>query len=354
MDNETHLANLRMIISEKGKNIESISSDIQSNFYHEIADDEFRMPPLYSNGNKIKYMLLNYPNLKSDVKSKLGDKIILKWEAFNGTPKDAPPMEVSEPKIPKKTLFEESKEKEPTPEQEIIQTPPIETAEIKNVEKEMASKASIIPSLPEKSHEIEKPVIDKTTPELTAPVKVSLKATTVKKTAVKKTAVKKAAPIKAMPKKTATRKSAVKKVAPKKKPAAFSATRPSGPKKIRQTKKKTLKNDLDDLSRSMKSLEGKIEKMMKAFDGIAVQETTCTKAVKKKVSKKTINRTNAKLIDTDKVIKIITRRKKSGIDVPTLSERTGFDSQKIRNIVYRALKNGLIKRIATGLYVGSV
>jgi len=102
----------------------------------------------------------------------------------------------------------------------------------------------------------------------------------------------------------------------------------------------------------MKSLEGKIEKIMKTFDNIAVQETTRSKSVKKKVSKKTLNKARAKLTGADKVIRIITRRKKSGIDVSTLSERTGLDPQKIRNIVYRALKNGRIKRIATGLYSG--
>ncbi len=247
MDNETHLVNLNKIISEDG---ESVFSDAQNDFYQEIADNVFMMPPLYSNGNKIKYMLWNYPNLKSDIKSKLGYEIISKWKAFNGTPKDKPSMELSAPKIPKKQLSEQSKEREPAPEQDVIQTPPVETPKIINAEK---------------THEMKKPVIDKTAPEPPAPLKVSVKSKPVKKAAAQKAPSPKPAQ-----KKPVTRKSAAKKVTPKKKTSAASATTNSGLKKIKQTKEKTLKNDVDDLSRSMKALEGKIEKMMKTFDSIGL------------------------------------------------------------------------------------
>jgi len=55
---------------------------------------------------------------------------------------------------------------------------------------------------------------------------------------------------------------------------------------------------------------------------------------------------------TDQVLKIIKRFKK-GVDVPTLTERTGFDEKKVRNIVTRAFSQKKIKRVARGIYVGA-
>ncbi len=344
MEKETCLDNLRKIMSEKGENIESFPSDIQNTFYQKIADDVFKMPPLYSNGNKIKYMLWNYPQLKNDIKTILADEIISKWKAFKPTLKDASSMGANDLKNPIKTLFEQSKENKPKPPQKDIQTPQMETSEIKNIEKETDSDDVPIPSQVEKTSAMEKPIIEEPAPESTAPVSVVKNTDTVKKSA----------PSKTTPEKSSTRKPVAKKVVPKKKTATVPTRKTSGIGKKKQNKKNSLKNEVEDLSRNMKSLEGKIERMMKTFDSIAVQETTRTKSVKKKATLKTIKKTSAKLTDTDKVIKIISRRKKSGIDVPSLSEKTGFDSQKIRNIVYRALKNGLIRRIATGLYSGVI
>ncbi len=291
MNDESHLTNLQKIMFEKGEDVASLSSEIQNTFYQEIADNIFFMPSLYSNGFKFKYMLWNYPNLKPDIKSKFGDNIISKLKAFVRKSKDAPPIETSVPKIPDT---------------------------IKPVSEEQA------------------------------PVKFS-----VKENAVKNAVIKKTPPPKPTPKKTPIPKPISNKTAPKKKAAAVSSTKTIVPNNKIQAKKKTLKNDVEDLSKAMKALEGKIEKMMKTFDSIIVKETSKTKSsVKKKTTKKAIKKSNAKLTDTDKVIKIISRRKKSGIDISTLSERTGLNPQKIRNIVYRALKNSLIKRIATGLYAG--
>ncbi len=239
MNNETHLTNLQKIIFEKGENAVSVSAEIQNIFYQEIADDVFMMPPLYSNGIKIKYMLWNYPNLKLEIKSKLEGEIISKFKAFSLRPKDPPSMETRKPKITEKILVEESKEKE------------------------VASEAADMAFPPDKMPDMEKPVSEEPTSESIIPAKVSVKAKTVKKAVAKK-----AASPKPTPKKTATLKSAIKKVAPKKKTAEVSTTKTSGLKKSRQTQKKTLKNDVEDLSKSMKALVDKIEKMMKIFDRI--------------------------------------------------------------------------------------
>ena len=47
----------------------------------------------------------------------------------------------------------------------------------------------------------------------------------------------------------------------------------------------------------------------------------------------------------------IIKRSKKGVDVPTLVKKTGFEDKKIRNIVFKASKQGKIKRAGRGIYV---
>ena len=54
----------------------------------------------------------------------------------------------------------------------------------------------------------------------------------------------------------------------------------------------------------------------------------------------------------DEVLKIIKGHKK-GIDTTKLKSETGFPDSKLRMIVYRAHKQGKIKRIARGVYVSA-
>lgn len=49
----------------------------------------------------------------------------------------------------------------------------------------------------------------------------------------------------------------------------------------------------------------------------------------------------------------IIKRSKKGVDVPTLMKKTGFDENKVRNIISRASKLKKIKRIGRGVYVGA-
>ena len=85
--------------------------------------------------------------------------------------------------------------------------------------------------------------------------------------------------------------------------------------------------------------------------------------VKKAAAKKTaVAKTSAKKASTgkkagqttatDQILKII-KRAKSGVDVPTLKKKTGFDDKKVRNIVFRAAKEGRIKKSGRGVYVGA-
>ena len=57
-----------------------------------------------------------------------------------------------------------------------------------------------------------------------------------------------------------------------------------------------------------------------------------------------------KLTATAEVLKVIKGHKK-GVDIPKLKKKTGFADTKIRAIIYRASKEGKIKRLARGVYV---
>ncbi len=125
-----------------------------------------------------------------------------------------------------------------------------------------------------------------------------------------------------------------------------------------------LKKDLTALRKDFKALEKKMEKLLKAFETSAKpKKVTKAKAVKKAAVKKapakkaTAKKAPAKkktavVTATEQVLNIIKRTKK-GVDVPTLKQKTGFNDKKVRNIVFRAAKEGRIKKSGRGIYVGA-
>ncbi|UCD87718.1 MAG: hypothetical protein JSV01_08235 [Desulfobacterales bacterium] len=142
---------------------------------------------------------------------------------------------------------------------------------------------------------------------------------------------------------------------------------------------KSLKNDLRVVTKELKALAKKTEKVMKAVDKLEkakaapkrkpkakakvrkkapAKRAVAKKAVRKKAvlkkaaPKKAASRKGAALTATDQVLKIIKRTKK-GVDAPTLMKKTGFEDKKIRNILMRASKQGKIKRAARGIYVAA-
>ena len=126
-----------------------------------------------------------------------------------------------------------------------------------------------------------------------------------------------------------------------------------------------LKKDLQAVKRDIKALEKKLEKLLKAYEPVTkVKKVTKKKAVKKAKTvkkaptkkapaKKAIARKKVpQATATDKILRIIKRSKK-GVDVLTLKEKTGFDDKKVRNIIFRASKEGKIKKSGRGIYVGA-
>ena len=60
----------------------------------------------------------------------------------------------------------------------------------------------------------------------------------------------------------------------------------------------------------------------------------------------------AAITDTAQILDII-KRSKRGLDVATLGQKTGFDDTKIRNVLYKAFREGIIKRAGRGIYLGA-
>lgn len=123
-----------------------------------------------------------------------------------------------------------------------------------------------------------------------------------------------------------------------------------------------LKRDLQAVKKDIKALEKKMENLLKAFEKPPKAKATKKlerKSVKARVkraaaAKKTISRKKAakKMTSTDQVLKIIKRSRK-GVNVPTLKAKTGFEDKKVRNIIFRASKEGKIKKVGRGIYVGA-
>lgn len=73
---------------------------------------------------------------------------------------------------------------------------------------------------------------------------------------------------------------------------------------------------------------------------------------KKRPARKPAIRKVTKPSPTAEVLKTIKRYKK-GIDIATLKKVTGFTDSAIRNILYRAAKEGKIKRVRRGVYAAA-
>jgi hypothetical protein len=122
-----------------------------------------------------------------------------------------------------------------------------------------------------------------------------------------------------------------------------------------------LKKDLQALKKEIKALGRKMDKLIKEFDKSKkanVKKKVTAKPVKAKTIKKApakkapAKKKPAKPTATDKVLKII-RGSKRGVNTATLMKKTGFNQKKVTNIIQRTYKQGKIKRVGKGIYVGA-
>ena len=120
----------------------------------------------------------------------------------------------------------------------------------------------------------------------------------------------------------------------------------------------TIKKELTALKKDFTAIGKKFDTLLKAVE--KSEKATVTKAFKakavkakpvKKAPKAPAKKKAVKVTATDQVLNIINRLKK-GVDTATLMKKTGFDEKKVRNIIFRTLKQGKIKKADRGIYVG--
>jgi putative endonuclease len=109
-----------------------------------------------------------------------------------------------------------------------------------------------------------------------------------------------------------------------------------------------LKKDLTALQKEIKALGKKMEKLI-----AEAGKSAKPKAAKKAAAKKAPAKKGAKKLSaTDQVLAII-NRSKSGVNIKTLMDKTGFNQKKVTNILQRTHKAGKIKRVRKGVYIGA-
>ena len=115
-----------------------------------------------------------------------------------------------------------------------------------------------------------------------------------------------------------------------------------------------ISHTLSELSFETKKLVTKVDKLNKAQVVTASKPKAAVKAVsrRKMPLPKTAGRQRAALTPMDTVLKTV-RRYKKGVDVATLKTKTGFSDKQIRNIVYRATRQGKIRRVKRGTYISA-
>ena len=120
----------------------------------------------------------------------------------------------------------------------------------------------------------------------------------------------------------------------------------------------TIKTELTAVQKKLTTIKLKVDNLIAAVEKsekAKVTKASKAKAVKatpaKKTSKASAKKKAVQITATDQVLNIINRLKK-GADTATLMKKTGFDQKKVRNILNRTFKQGKIKRVDKGVYVG--
>jgi len=126
----------------------------------------------------------------------------------------------------------------------------------------------------------------------------------------------------------------------------------------------TLRLAVIEVNRALNDLTRQTHKLIKAVDKFDIGRV----GTRKKTNAKTVaaGPLRTKKIDVkkpptspgqlatanDRVLKIIKRSKK-GVNLATVIKKTGLEVMTVRNIIQRALKQGKIKRVARGIYIGA-
>ena len=110
---------------------------------------------------------------------------------------------------------------------------------------------------------------------------------------------------------------------------------------------KQLKRDLQAVSKSLKQLTLRTEKIAKKLDKLEKAKPVKkpkTKA-RPKVTKKPVK------VSTAATVLAIIKRSRKGVDIPTLKSKAGIGSTTVNSIIYRLKKKDKIKSSGRGIYV---
>ncbi len=108
---------------------------------------------------------------------------------------------------------------------------------------------------------------------------------------------------------------------------------------------KNLKKDLMAVNKRLNTLSKKLEKMIVAVGEPQKPKATPAKPAKKAVVKKVKGKTAP-----ETVLDIIKKSKKE-VAIGTLKEKTGFQGQKLYNVLSLLKKQGKVKNPSKGVYV---
>ena len=110
---------------------------------------------------------------------------------------------------------------------------------------------------------------------------------------------------------------------------------------------KQLKRDLQAVSKSLKQLTLRTEKIAKKLDKLEKAKPVKkpkTKA-RPKVTKKPVK------VSTAATVLAIIKRSRKGVDIATLKSKAGIGSTTVNSIIYRLKEKGKIKNSGRGIYV---
>ena len=111
---------------------------------------------------------------------------------------------------------------------------------------------------------------------------------------------------------------------------------------------KQLKKDLKAVTKDLKTLTQKTNKMIKKFEKL--EKSKPGKKTKARVAKKRVARKTTRVTAVDTVLTIIKKNRK-GVDKATLKKKTRLKDNNIRTILYRLKKQGEVKSAGRGIYV---
>ena len=123
---------------------------------------------------------------------------------------------------------------------------------------------------------------------------------------------------------------------------------------------KQLKKDFQTVSKSLKVLTQKVEKLKKRLEVLGGKPAAAAAKAKPKISKAKTTKKKAMVKSTPKKANIptaydtflgIVNKSKKGVSVEQLKAKTGFNDKKIANLVFKAKKQRKIKSEDRGIYV---